>query len=115
MKPQVITEYLHREVALNRMWRCPAGCLPKGIHTSPLGLIPKKNKPGKWHLIVDLSSPQGMSINDGIDSELSSLSYSSIDHLASLVVSEGRGSFLVKTDIKEAYRIVPVHPEDQHL
>ena len=51
----------------------------------------------------------------GIDSELSSLSYSSIDHLASLVVSEGRGSFLVKADIKEAYRMVPVHPEDQHL
>jgi len=108
-------EYLHREVALNRMWRCPAGCLPKGIHTSHLGLIAKKNKPGKWCLIADLSAPQGMSINDGIDSGLSSLSYSSIDHLASLVVSEGRGSFLVKADIKEAYRMIPVHPEDQHL
>jgi len=100
----MITEYLHREVALNRMWRCPGGCLPKGIHTSPLGLIPKKNKPRKWRLIVDLSAPQGMSINDGIDAELSSLSYSSIDYLASLVVSEGRGS-----------KIVLVHPEDQHL
>jgi len=97
------------------MWRCPAGCLPKGTHTSPLGLIPKKNKPGKWRLIVDLSAPQGMSINDGIDSELSSLSYSSIDHLASLVVSEERGSFLVKANIKEAYRMVPVHSEAQHL
>ena len=27
-------------------------------------------------MIVDLSAPQGMSVNDGIDSELSSLSYS---------------------------------------
>jgi len=28
---------------------------------------------------------------------------------------EGKGSLLVKADIKEAYRMVPVHPEDQHL
>ena len=55
------------------------------------------------------------SVNDGIDSEVSSLSYASLDHLAALVVSEGRGAFLVKADIKEAYRMVPVHPEDQHL
>jgi len=25
----MITEYLHREMALNRMWRYPTGCLPK--------------------------------------------------------------------------------------
>ena len=66
-------------------------------------------------MIVDPSAPQGMSINDGIDSELSSLSYSSIDQVAALVVSEGKGSFLVKADIQEAYRMIPVHPEDQHL
>ena len=49
-------------------------------------------------------------MNDGIDPDVSSLSYASLDHLAALVVSEGRGAFLVK-----AYRMVPVHPEDQHL
>ena len=113
--PQVITEYLGRETALNRMWKCPRGYVPRGGHISPLGLIPKKNKPGKWRMIMDLSAPQGWSVNDGIDSELSSLSYSSIDQLAALVVSEGKGSWLVKADIKEAYRMVPVHPEDQHL
>jgi len=43
------------------------------------------------------------------------LAYASVDHLAGLVMSAGRGSFLVKADIKEAYRIVPVHPEDQHF
>ena len=32
-----------------------------------------------------------------------------------LVVSTGKGCFLVKADIKEAYRMVPVHPQDQHL
>jgi len=38
-----------------------------------------------------------------------------VDHLASLVTSVGRGALLVKADIKEAYRIIPVHPHDQHL
>ena len=56
-----------------------------------------------------------MSVNDGINTDRSSLSYASVDHLAALVVSTGRGGFLVKADIREAYRIVPVHPQDQHL
>ena len=59
-----------------------------GKLTSPIELVPK-NKPGKWHLIVDLSSPLQQNINDGISSDRSSLSYMSVDHLASLVV---RGS-----------------------
>ena len=66
-------------------------------------------------MIVDLSLPKGFSINDGISPELSSLSYVSLDHLASLVTSVGRGALLVKADIKEAYRMVPIHPNDQHL
>ena len=54
-------------------------------------------------------------MNDGIDADRSSLSYASLDHLAALVVSTDRSSLLVKADMKEAYRMVPVHPEDQHL
>ena len=88
---------------------------PPGIHTSPLGVIRKKNKPSKWRLIVDLSSPAGFSINDGILQEHSSLRYTSLDHLASLVNSVGRGTLLVKAGIKEAYRMIPIHPHDQYL
>ena len=114
--PSVISEYLSREVSLNRMWKYPCHCRPPGIHISLMGAIPKMNKPGKWRLIVDLSSPKGFTINDGISSKLSSMSYVSLDHLASLVTSVGRGAFLVKVDIKEAYCImVPIHPNDQHL
>ena len=85
------------------------------IHLSPLGAILKKHKPGKWRLIVDLSFPAGASINDGISAEWSSVSYVSIYHLSSLVNSTGRGAFLVKADIKEAYSMLPIHPEDQAL
>ena len=66
-------------------------------------------------MIVDLSSPKGFSINDGISPELSSMSYVSLDHLASIVTSVGKGALFVKADIKEAYCMVPIHPNDQHL
>ena len=54
-------------------------------------------------------------MNDGINSEWSYVSYPTVDHLSYLVLSQGKGAFLVKADIKEAYRMVPVHPQDQCL
>jgi len=44
--------------------------------------------------------PRTLSVNDGIDPVLSSLSYASIDHSV-LVLSIGRGAMLVKGDIKK--------------
>ena len=43
-------------------------------------MIPK-SEPGKWRLIVDLSSPKGASVNDGISKELCSLSYVHVDDI----------------------------------
>ena len=110
--PEVIYDYIDRELSLGRIRQCPVVC---GVHSSPIGVIPKKNKPGKWRLIVDLSFPEGESINDRIEQELSSLSYASVDDLSSIITATGRGACLVKADIKEAYRMVPVHAEDQPL
>ena len=108
---EVISEYLHREVSLGRMQKQTLPLEGK-IHVSPIGAIPKRNKPG---LIVDLSSPAGANVNDGISPDLSSVSYVSVDYLSSLVMSVGKGAFLVKADIKEAYRMLPIHPHDQPL
>ena len=54
-------------------------------------------------------------MNDGISREQSTLVYSSVDHLSALVLTRGRGAHLIKADIKEAYRMVPVHRDDQPL
>lgn len=110
--PTVISEYLEREVELGRTFTCSTD---SPAHISPLGVIPKRNKPGKWRLIVDLSSPKGGSVNEGIDPNWSTLSYATVDHLATLVVLQGPGAFLVKADVKEAYRMIPIHPDDHHL
>ena len=48
--PSMIANYLDQEVQLGGMHRHIV-CSP-GVHLSPLGDIPKKNKPGKWCLIL---------------------------------------------------------------
>ena len=64
---------------------------------------------------MDLSYPEGRSVNDGISPEICSLSYMTVDDAARAIVSMGQGAMLAKVDIKSAYRIVPVHPDDYPL
>ena len=52
----------------------PSPPLPN-LQVSSFGVIPKKGQPGKWRLIVDLSSPHGSSVNDGIDPDEFSMHY----------------------------------------
>jgi len=113
--PEVVDEYLHKELLEGRIADITdkAGLLP--IQISPLGVIPKKHTPGKWRLIVDLSSPKDFSINDGIPKEFCSLSYVSVDDVAKHVLELGPGTRMAKVDIRSAYRHVPVHPDDRPL
>ena len=60
---------------------------------------PKPHQPGKWQLITDLSSPNGTSINDGIDC---SLSYASVDDTVKCIAHLGKGTKLAKFDITSA-------------
>ena len=62
-----------------------------------------------------LSFPTRGSVNDGIASDLASITYALVDDAVRLILRLGRGMQLVKLDLKNAYRIVPVHPQDQHL
>ena len=85
------------------------------IHVNRFGVIPKSHQPGKWRLIVDLSHPEGRSVNDGISSDLCSLKYVKVDDVVKRVWRMGYATEMAKIDVKSAYRIVPVHPEDRHL
>ena len=51
-------------------------------------------------------------VNDGIARDLCSFSYISVADIASVVLSLGQGTLLAKSDIKHAYRQVPIHPDD---
>ena len=112
--PRVIDEYLGKEIAAERVVgpvnpkNCP-------VQISRFGVIPKAHQKGKWRLILDLSHPENYSVNDGIDPELCSLSYTSVDHAAKMIVAQGKGALLAKLDLESAYRMIPVHPVDRPL
>jgi len=112
--PQVIRDYIAQECAEGRILGPFVLSKLPDVQVSRFGVIPKKGH-NKWRLILDLSSPEGRSVNDGINPDLCSLSYVSIDDAARAVVKAGRGALLAKVDIKSAYRIVEVHPEDRPL
>lgn len=114
--PKVVSDYLDQEKALNRMVVVSQEELPYiNCHISPFGVIPKKSKPGHWRLIVDLSSPENASVNSGIDKDMCSVSYVTLDKIVDQIIDLGLGTLMAKVDIKQAYRIIPVHPDDRYL
>ena len=106
---EVIDKYLAKEVALNRV----AGPFPippiHSLHISPFG------QPGQWRLILDLSSPHGYSVNDGIPKDPYSLHYTSVDDAIRILLQLGPGGLMAKFDVESAYRNVPIHHEDRYL
>ena len=110
--PEVVSSYLESELSQGRIATSPIAAT---VQVSSFGVIPKRHQLNKWRLIVDLSSPQGQSVNDGISRELCTFSYVSVAEIASAVLSLGRGALLAKSDVKHAYRQIPVHPEDRPL
>ena len=61
---------------------------------------------------MDLSYPAGHSVNDGIPKALCGLSYITIDNAIQKMLELGPNTLLAKIDIKNAFRILPVHPAD---
>ena len=115
LHPDVIDEYLQKEVTLGRIaGPFPTPPLPN-LHVSRFGVIPKKNQPGKWRLILDLSSPEGHSVNDGIPKSPFSVQYITVDDLIDGIIERGKGTLMAKFDVECAYRNVAVHPEDRYL
>ena len=82
------------------------------FHLSPLGGVPKPD--GTIRVILDLSSPRGSSINDGISKEAFSVRYTKFDDAVQLAASPS-GKFMGKRDIRHAFRLCPIHPEDWPL
>ncbi|KAM4794908.1 uncharacterized protein WCC33_000060 [Rhinophrynus dorsalis] len=110
----LVFDKLMREVDLGRMSGPFLSPPFQDFRVSPLGLVPKRVE-GQFRLIHHLSYPKGESVNDGIDKEESRVQYASFDRALSLVRSAGRGCLMAKSDIKSAFRLLPIHPECYHL
>ena len=107
----VLWQKINNEIKLGRV----GGPFPpppfSNLQVSPLGLVPKKN-PGEFRLIHHLSHPEGSSVNDHIPHELCTVQYQTIDNAISAIKEIGVGALLAKTDLENAYKQVPVHPDD---
>ena len=112
---EVVDEYLSAELAAGRL-AGPFNHPPiPSLQVSPFGVIPKTHQPGKWRLILDLSSPAGHSVNDIIPKDPYSLKYVTVDDAIRSLVDLGPGELMAKFDVKAAYCNIPIHPDDRYL
>jgi len=112
--PIVVDAKLKKELEAHRLAGPFLSPPMSPFQVSLLGVVLKK-VPGEFRLIHHLSFPKGSSVNAGISSEHTSVRYATIDDAIKLIKSTGQGRLLAETDIKSAFRIIPIHPEDYGL
>ena len=112
--PGVVSANLDKEVKLGRVaGPFPFSPLPN-LQCHPVGVVPKKHS-SEWRTIYHLSHPEGDSLNDYIPKDPYSLQYVKVDDAIRVLQSLGPGSYLAKTDLKSAFRLIPIHPDDWNL
>ena len=112
--PDIVNAKLSKEIDQGRIIG-PFTESPFQNHViSPLGLVEKKT-PGEYRVIHHLSYPAGTSINDGIPRDYATVHYATISDAIKVILSYGKNCFLAKSDIKSAFRIIPINPKDYHL
>ena len=116
---QELKAILHNEIQYNSVLGPFDHPILQDTRFSPLNSVPKKDSTEK-RLILDLSMPEGNSINDGIDKNNclgyeEKLQLPSIDDLVKRIVQLGKGCKVFKIDLKRAYRQIPVCPADIHF
>jgi len=96
-----------------RLW--PAGCMAHSHRT--LSHWPTSVQWAWYQNHIRSTSSDSLwicSVNVGISPSLCSLHYSSVDEAADIRYL-GRETQLVKLDVKDAYCLISVHPDDYHL
>ena len=112
--PNLVSKHIDKEIEAGRVIG-PFDEPPfSQFQCSPVGLVEKKEK-GSYRMIHHLSYPEGSSVNDQIDPEWSSVSYANIGDAIDLVINLCPKTFMAKTDVKSAFRTIPLHPSTRHL
>ena len=66
-------------------------------------------------MILHLSAPEGLSLNDFISKDEFSIHYSMLDNAVALLSRFKKGSMMAKVDLKSAFRMVPIQAVDWEL
>ena len=110
--PDILSNDIAKQVSHHRLVECDITPSSHFI-SSPLGLVPKHD--GGWRRIHDLSHPRGRSVNDFILKAHGALEYTAFDDAVSAVIRQGPGAKLVKKDLSDAFRHIPVAMQDRWL
>ena len=86
---------------------------------SPLQTVPKRGSSTR-RVVMDLSYPQGSSVNDGIPSDTYlgdqfKLRLPGMDRLIEFILAKGQNCLVFKKDLRRAYRQFPFDPKDYSL
>ena len=110
--PSTIQKDIDSDLQMERIHLLPT--LKRNHCCSPLGLVPKINNGTQtgWRRIFDLSYPAGTSVNDGINPIFGELQYKTFDAALQEIAKLGRGTLMLKRDLKSAFRHIPVCTED---
>lgn len=89
----VVSKYVEGELTPKRFVSpyTPESC--PNFHISHTGAVPKGHTPGKWRIIMNLLFPARGSVNEVIDLVFCTLSYVTVDEMASLPASNVRSQF----------------------
>ena len=109
--PTTLTKDLEKQIANDRV--TPIATPWKSFISSPLGLVPKPD--GGWRRIHHLSFPKGLSVNCHIPEEWGSLEYTTFDKAIEAVLRCGPGAVMIKKDLADAFRHIPVAEADWWL
>ena len=87
--PQPVNDFPQTKVEAGRVM----GPDIPNVQTSRFSVIPKQGQPGECQLILDLSSPHDLSMNNGVTRDLCSMLYAMVDNVI------GKVSYLEWTPI----------------
>ena len=112
--PEAALSKINEEIKLGRI-AGPFKIPPlKNFVVSPLALRAKKNSQ-KIRLLHNLSAPyDGSSINFNIPDEAAKVTYANITNALEIILNK-KCCFLAKTDIADAFRLIPLAKQDHHL
>jgi hypothetical protein len=79
------------------------------------GILTRQKPDGTVRIILNLSAPKGLSVNDGIDNDNFPAVMSSTEAWVNVLNKAGRGCWISKTDWADAYKHVTVRRQDTNL
>jgi len=112
--PNIVSNKLNEELSKDRIEGPFLSPPLEHLKISPLALREKKNSLN-FRLLHNLSFPyDDTSVNRNIPTDYCTVKYSSISSAVKLIQNTPN-CYLAKTDIADAFRLIPLHPTQYHL